>query len=563
MCAFARFAGFFALLLVNAHAFALGKSTDVADVFFDRGSAAISGFHHELDRLGCRAGQIKLEAIIAIGHSDLKENNAQALSEQRAESVKTRLVLLGVPPDRIHAEGKGSSQIISRVDPAKNRRVELEMVGLRGEKPIANCKPGWNKLLAELPLPDALTLARAQVRNGLMLPWGPAASAISAGRVDLLDSFLEGPGSIPLQAVDRVALMQIAVLNGDSGFVSRMVRFGVDIGDIKDPELPVIWASCEADPTSVSELAQTCIVEELLGWGAKPSAIAAAGAHGSRALGCAAALDRVALLGRLLSAGANPDLPVLQPPILAAARYPRVVRQLVEAGANVHVRSESGSTLFHEFRFTDPGEVTWLRGLGLNINARAEGGATPLRRAVGYASPDVLDASAANGAVIPVDDAMILEAALGNLPALSWLIDHGASVEAIRRSRMALHVARLGDLAVPVFEALGRRGVELNGGNQDGNTLLLLAIEALAPELVQKLLDLGAVRAPWEARSARGFAERIPIRRQLVACVDCFPPIDWYGAEYHRLNNEGALADRRRRQERIIEILKAAEGGKQ
>ena len=87
-----------------------------------------------------RVKGIALEVIIAVGHTDSigsdKYNNR--LSQRRADSVKAYLVSKGIEPNRIYTEGKGEKQPIAdnktREGRAKNRRVEIEVVGTRPAK---------------------------------------------------------------------------------------------------------------------------------------------------------------------------------------------------------------------------------------------------------------------------------------------------------------------------------------------------------------------------------------------------------------------------------------------
>ncbi|WP_428208704.1 OmpA family protein, partial [Enterococcus casseliflavus] len=59
----------------------------------------------------------------------------QKLSVRRAESVKAYLVSKGVEANRVYTEGKGKSQPVAdnktAAGRAKNRRVEIEVVGTR------------------------------------------------------------------------------------------------------------------------------------------------------------------------------------------------------------------------------------------------------------------------------------------------------------------------------------------------------------------------------------------------------------------------------------------------
>jgi OOP family OmpA-OmpF porin len=62
----------------------------------------------------------------------------QKLSLRRAEAVKAYLVSKGIEANRIYTEGKGKKQPVadnnSAEGRAKNRRVEIEVVGTRPVK---------------------------------------------------------------------------------------------------------------------------------------------------------------------------------------------------------------------------------------------------------------------------------------------------------------------------------------------------------------------------------------------------------------------------------------------
>ena len=80
---------------------------------------------------------VNLEVIIAVGHTDsigtVQYN--QRLSVRRAEAVKAYLVSKGIERNRVYTEGKGESQPVAdnrtKEGRAKNRRVEIEVVGTR------------------------------------------------------------------------------------------------------------------------------------------------------------------------------------------------------------------------------------------------------------------------------------------------------------------------------------------------------------------------------------------------------------------------------------------------
>jgi OOP family OmpA-OmpF porin len=114
------------------------KVTFAADVLFDFDKSVIKAEgKSKLDDLAAKVRGINLEVVIAIGHADLIGSDAynQKLSVRRAESVKAYLVSKGIEPNRIYTEGKGEKQPVAdnktREGRAKNRRVEIEVIGTR------------------------------------------------------------------------------------------------------------------------------------------------------------------------------------------------------------------------------------------------------------------------------------------------------------------------------------------------------------------------------------------------------------------------------------------------
>ena len=114
------------------------KVTFAADVLFDFDKSVIKPEgKSKLDDLSNKVRGINLEVVIAIGHADSIGSDAynQKLSVRRAESVKAYLVSKGIEPNRIYTEGKGEKQPVAdnktREGRAKNRRVEIEVIGTR------------------------------------------------------------------------------------------------------------------------------------------------------------------------------------------------------------------------------------------------------------------------------------------------------------------------------------------------------------------------------------------------------------------------------------------------
>ena len=117
---------------------AASKVTYAADAFFDFNKSVVKpAGKAKLDDLVGKVKGINLEVIIAVGHTDSIGSDAynQKLSVRRAEAVKAYLVSKGIEKNRIYTEGKGEKQpVASNVTAegrAKNRRVEIEVVGTR------------------------------------------------------------------------------------------------------------------------------------------------------------------------------------------------------------------------------------------------------------------------------------------------------------------------------------------------------------------------------------------------------------------------------------------------
>jgi OOP family OmpA-OmpF porin len=116
------------------------KVTFAADAFFDFDKAVLKPEGRaKLDDLVSKMSGLNLEVIIAVGHTDSVGSDAynQKLSIRRSEAVKSYLVSKGVEKNRVYTEGKGEKQPVAdnktAEGRAKNRRVEIEVVGTRGK----------------------------------------------------------------------------------------------------------------------------------------------------------------------------------------------------------------------------------------------------------------------------------------------------------------------------------------------------------------------------------------------------------------------------------------------
>lgn len=116
------------------------KVTFAADAFFDFDKAVLKPEGRaKLDDLMGKMSGLNLEVIIAVGHTDSIGTEAynQRLSVRRADAVKAYLVSKGIEKNRVYTEGKGEKQPVASNKTAegraKNRRVEIEVVGTRAK----------------------------------------------------------------------------------------------------------------------------------------------------------------------------------------------------------------------------------------------------------------------------------------------------------------------------------------------------------------------------------------------------------------------------------------------
>ena len=123
------------------------KVTVAADALFDFNKAVLRPEGKaKLDEVVAKSQAIKLEVILAVGHTDRIGGDAynQKLSEKRAAAVKEYLVAKGIEANRVYTEGKGEKQpvtgnkckgnaktkaLIDCLQP--DRRVDIEVIGTK------------------------------------------------------------------------------------------------------------------------------------------------------------------------------------------------------------------------------------------------------------------------------------------------------------------------------------------------------------------------------------------------------------------------------------------------
>ncbi len=114
------------------------KVTFEADTFFDFDKSVLKpAGKSKLSDLASKLQGIDIEVVVATGHTDSVGSDSynMKLSLRRASAVKAFLVSKGIPADRIFTSGKGETTPVAsnktREGRAQNRRVEVEVVGLR------------------------------------------------------------------------------------------------------------------------------------------------------------------------------------------------------------------------------------------------------------------------------------------------------------------------------------------------------------------------------------------------------------------------------------------------
>lgn len=114
------------------------KVTFAADAFFDFDKSVLKPEAKvKLDDMASKLKGVNLEVIVAVGHTDSvgTDEYNQKLSIRRADAVKAYIISRGIDAKRVFSEGKGEKQPVadnkSSAGRAKNRRVEIEVVGTR------------------------------------------------------------------------------------------------------------------------------------------------------------------------------------------------------------------------------------------------------------------------------------------------------------------------------------------------------------------------------------------------------------------------------------------------
>lgn len=109
------------------------RISDAAVEFRHSGSELRTSSHAALDRIVSFANTCDGASILIIGHSDATGDEVfnRMLSLRRAQAVANYLTGRGVPVERLHLEGRGSTEPVADnrtiAGRARNRRIEFEL----------------------------------------------------------------------------------------------------------------------------------------------------------------------------------------------------------------------------------------------------------------------------------------------------------------------------------------------------------------------------------------------------------------------------------------------------
>jgi hypothetical protein len=527
----------------------------VGDVYFDPGSSVLSGEQIDyLDQQKCKAGSEPLKEMVIIGHASPRERNAKNLSLARALAVKEWLVAnTGWDPNRIHAEGKGARQPVADdatdVGSAKNRRVELESIGdgtYRYSHPSAQCRlVRWESAFLAPEGDSAMVVARSLARTGWVRVPTLYRSALQHRRDDLFTRLPHaGIATTPRQRIE-IAGMALAFGKFDY-FTVWLRREGRTLdGNQRDA---LLQAACKGEGSAAERAAAIRLLHA-----------AGAVSRTPEGLQCAVIWAPQAPVAEAYLAGGAQRF-IDADMVVAAGRNPAVLERLLAWGGNPASRTVHGTTLFHTSRLKTVADVQRLLDWSLDINAKgrtfpSNSQTTPLREALGYASVEVLDFMKQAGADISSVEGGEPLGATRIIANQLWLLRNGAPL--LNAGDAVVSVARQGDAALPVLEALRERGVDLGATGERGMSALGVAIEGYAPALVRFLVARGV---PLQVRTLRDAALRpaLEVAKNLSEMVPQ-PAVMSHDPRPRAVPFPSVMdPERQRKRNEILQILSAA-----
>ena len=483
----------------------------------------------QLARLNCRLAGRGLEFALVKAQVVTPGPRAAGLAQARAQAVKHWLVT---------QHGWDAARIV--LEPLKGSPagsvpwVTVEVTPRMYEYQPADCSLlGWQAALLAGNARMAGVVGRSLLRTGWVTdPVRLYETALAQQRGDVADAFDSPDSGIRLTPEQQAQVARLALQHG------ALTRFQTWLD--AQPSQAVAQAAdwhVRVCQSKGSEAGRAALIGHLKDLGLPPDA---------RALSCALQEARSAALTQaVLDAGAahfiDAELTV------RAGAQPELLAVLLAHGADPRSRTDLGLTLMHTSRLSSPADLQRLLDLGLDINAPAKTWhsnpvTTPLKEAVQYASPQVLDAMWQAGARLT---GMEFAEARGNPLAKLWLHDHGLPLDA---AALWVSMAGDGDAAAPALRALHARGAPPAAAVQ---AALGEAIRVFAPDAVQALLDLGADASAAAPGLSKGTAMTPLMQAQQLV-------VRPYTCVFQHRGAGGCMPDLQARKLRIVAILQAA-----
>ena len=495
-----------AIALVPSFSWAY-SATIAADVFFEPGSSVLHGEQiDQLDRLKCRVGTTSVDVLVVVGNASSRERNAQTLALARALAVKQWFAdNTEWGATRVHAEGRGASWPVADNETdegsAKNRRVEMEVVSsVTRPRYSSHCSDlRWVQSFLALEGDSAMVVARSLARTGWVRVPSLYRIALQRRRDDLFTRLPHA--GIATTRLQRIEIAKMALAFGKFDYFKNWLRSeGRSLEGARRDAL--LKGACEGEG---SVLERAAVIRMLHAAGAV--------SRTREGLQCAVMHRSAPVVEAYLAGGAqrfiDADL------VVEAGGSPEVLDRLLAWGGNLASRTVHGTTLFHTSRLRTVADVQRLLDGGLDINAkgrtyRSNPETTPLEEAVSYASVEVLDFMKQAGADINgLGPANLQETRIAANQI--WMVRNGVPIPKVAEA--VVHVARQGEVALPVLEAMHERGLDLGGTTAWGESALGIAISMYEPAVVRFLVERSV---PLQVRMNRMNREA-PVRPALEA----------------------------------------------
>ncbi len=175
---------------------------------------------------------------------------------------------------------------------------------------------------------------------------------------------------------------------------------------------------------------------------------------------------------------------------------------LIEKGANVNVKDNSGNTpLILAVAKKDRETIKLLIEKGASVNARNNMGDTAFTTAAKNGDIETIKILISKGVSVNIKDGngntILIEAInRNNDDMVKFLLENGASVNVrdmwMSKKKSALMLAVENYMPIEIIEMMVAKGAELNIRGDDGNTVLMIAVQRNNLAAVKLLVEKGA-----------------------------------------------------------------------